>query len=880
MAIRSGVRLGPYEVIDPLGAGGMGEVYRARDARLGREVAIKILPAELASDSDRLKRFEKEARSASSLNHPSIVTIYEIGQAGPVPYIAMELVEGKTLRELLLTGPLAIKKLLQVGAQVAEGLARAHEAGIVHRDLKPENVMVTKDGLAKILDFGLAKLTQPDFDPATSLSPTVTRGTEPGIIMGTVGYMSPEQTLGKSLDFRSDQFSLGSVLYEMATGRRAFAGGNAPETLAAIIREEPEPIASLNPKVPAPLRWIIERCLAKEPAERYASTDDLARDLASVRDHLSEVSGPGEAVAIPTRRNRLFWMIGAALAALLAVILAVGNLRRPPRPSLPIRSSLILPEKADLENPALSPDGRRLAFTTWPGGVLWIRALDATAAQPISVGGEAHLPFWSPDSRFVGFFSDGKLKRIDAAGKTIEILCNAEHGDGGSWGPDGTIVFAPSGNSALYRISASGGQPVAVTKLDSSRHETSHRYPSFLPDGRHFLYLATDLASAQDDPNSIRVASLDGKLDKAIVPKASNAAYTSGHLLYARAGTLSAQPFDLGRLEATGDPIPIATQVLWARKSHYEYSATERLLVFAPKVRNLTTMLWMDRLGKPGGALGERGLFVYPRLSPDGRKVAVSVYDPARDVSDIWIYDAATGVGTKFVLGSSTALAPSSPVWSPEGDRIVFKSFRAEQTSGTLFVKPINGASEEVVLEAHDYDSPEDWSPDGRSVSFNSHRAQGKKNDMEVWVLSMAGERKVIPFATEGTVQSESRFSPDGRWIAYSSDESGRFEVYVRPFPGPGGKWQVSTSGGDLPEWRRDGKELFYLSADEKIMAVPVRLDPAFQAGSPAALFPVPHIFTYQVSADGQRFLVNTYSGEKVSPSFTLLLDWTALLKQ
>ena len=439
------------------------------------------------------------------------------------------------------------------------------------------------------------------------------------------------------------------------------------------------------------------------------------------------------------------------------------------------------------------------------------------------------MPFWSPDSRIVALFSDGKLKRVDAAGRmsrrsATRSAASEEPGDRMA------RLFAPALESALYRVSASGGQPVAVTKLDASRHETSHRYPFFLPDGRHFLYMATDLVSAREaPPNAIRVASLDGKLDKAVVEIASNAAYASGRLLYVRERTLFARPFDPGRLETAGDPVAVAPQMRMGPRFHFQFGATERLLVFAPELPTPTTLVWLDRSGKPSGSLRERGFFANsPRLSPDGRKVAVDVYDPARDTVDIWIYDAATGVGTKFDVGSSAY--PEQPVWSPGGDRLVFYSYRrGKGARTTLFVKPIAGASKEVLLESDDEYSPEDWSPDGRFVSLN-----------ELSILSMAGERKITSFASEARTQEDSRFSPDGRWITYASDESGTWEIYVRPFPGPGGKWQVSTDGGRAPRGGGvTGRELFYLSADNKIMAVPVRLDPTFQAGSPAALFSV-----------------------------------------
>jgi len=886
--LKAGARLGPYEVLTALGAGGMGEVWRARDTRLGREVAIKVLPPEVSSDTDRLRRFEKEAQAASSLNHPNIVTIYEIERIDSTSFIAMELVAGKTLREIVAEGALPVRKLLGIAVQIAEGLARAHSAGIVHRDLKPENVMVTKEGLVKILDFGLAKLAHPEMEGGQEgEAPTVSAGTAPGVVMGTVGYMSPEQASGHPVDFRSDQFSLGSVLYEMATGKAPFRRATAAQTLAAIIQDEPESVSVVNPKIPTPLRWILERCLAKDPRERYASTDDLARDLASVRDHLSEVSGSGEAAAMPRGRNRLFWLLAAAATVLLVAVLAANYLRRAPASSAPIRASLILPEV--LATLALSPDGKRLAFTaeTSPDrSVLWIRTLDEGTAQRVMVRGDPIFPFWSPDSRFVAFFSDGKLRRVDAGGAAIQTICDTEAvGAGGTWGPDGTIVFAPGMTSALYRVAATGGQPVPVTKLDASRHETSHRFPSFLPDGRHFLYMAMGFASAPEDPaNAIRVASLDGKLDKALVQITAwtNSSFARGHLLYVREGTLLAQPFDLGRLEIAGPPVPIAPHVRGPIAGFHRFSAADRLLVFAERVFRPSTLLWVDRLGNLNGSLGEPGLFGTPRLSPDGRRVAVDVDDPSRETADIWIYEVATGGRTKFgaVLGSMDL---TGSVWSPAGDRLFFASDRKVKGHFNLFVRRIDGEGEELLLESSDQNVPEDWSADGHFVSFVTAPGKGKKRNIQIWILSMTGERKAFPFATEANIQEDSRFSPDGRWIAYKSDESGTLEVYVRSFPGPGGKWQVSTGGGSNPQWRRDGKELFYLSLDRKLMAVPVRLDAGFQAGRPAPLFavqPIPGISAYDVSPDERRFLIKSVSGEEGPRPLTLLTDWTALLKK
>jgi serine/threonine protein kinase/Tol biopolymer transport system component len=893
MRLQAGQKVGPYEILAPLGAGGMGEVYRARDTRLSREVAFKVLHERLSSDPERLKRFEKEARSASALNHPSIVTIYEVGQSDGLPWIAMERVEGETLRELLQTGPLSIKRLLQIAAPVAQGLAKAHEAGIVHRDLKPENLMINRDGLVKILDFGLAKLTSTGSGSEEVSQLPTTEATTPGVLVGTVGYMSPEQASGAAVGFQSDQFALGAILYEMATGRRAFQKKTAVDTLSAILNEEPEALLSLDPKAPASFRWIVERCLAKEPKDRYASTEDLASDLVRLRDHLGEVSGSGGVAAIPRRRSRISPPFVAGAAALLAAILTAVYLRRAPEPHSPIRSSLTLPERMKLAQMALSPDGIHLAFTardaetSMPdneGGLLWIRSLDEATAHAVTVPGDASFPFWSPDSRFVAFFSDGKLRRVDVAGGIVQTICDAEFGRGGTWGQDGTIVFSPAGLGPLYRVAASGGEPAAVTRLDASRGETSHRYPFFLPDGRHFLYMASiPQLPLEAPPNAIRVASLDGKLDKVLVPAGSSATYASGRLFYVRERTLFARPFDLVRLEASGVPVPIAKNIGGndGGFAAFPFSVTERLLVYLAVPPQLSTLVWIDRSGKAVGTLGEPDLFLLsPRLSPDGRKVAIDLEDSTRfEAWDIRIYDVATSAHARLgaVAGSRLNF---SPVWSPQGDRVLFYSDRrVREGKFTLLVKPINAKGEEVLLEDSDYIEPEDWSPDGHFVSF-TRRPRGKR-EQEIWVLTLAGERKAAPFATEAPNQGESRFSPDGRWIAFVSNESDRAEVYVRPFPGPGGESRVSVAGGDFPRWRRDGKELFYLSADNKLMAVPVTLNPTFQAGVPEALFSV-RPSRYDVSPDGQRFLVRSRSNDEASAStpLTLLADWKALLSK
>ncbi len=615
MTFASGTRLGPFEILGPIGAGGMGEVYRARDTRLAREVAIKVLPAVVSSDPERLKRFEKEARSASSLNHPNIVTIHDIGESGGTSYIAMEMVDGSTLREMLAEGALPTKKLLAIAAQVADGLAKAHGAGIVHRDLKPENVMVTKDGFVKILDFGLAKLTQPDVPEGQQThAPTASAGTEPGVVMGTVAYMSPEQALGKALDFRSDQFSLGSMLYEMAAGKRAFARASAPEGMAAIIREEPEPLSAAAPSTPVPLRWAIERCLAKDPEERYASTRDLARDLARLRDGISEgaLSGGSLATAAPSRfPSRL---LRAALVLLGGIAIGAGvvavALWRSRMPSTPILRTSLLPPKGGkfrLGEVALSPDGRQVAFgasDATDNTALWIRSLAQPEARQLSNMSGAQNPFWSPDGRLLGFFSWEKLHTIEASGGAPRTVCDVQAGGrGGTWNRDGVILFAPGPFTPTFKVSAAGGEPTPVTRLDPGRKEFSHRWPSFLPDGRHFLFVS--MTTTGDRDVAIFLGSLDSPEVRLLVRAYSSAVIAEpGYLLFVNGSrTLVAQSFDAGSLRVSGAPVPVAEGVFCDRGVPGNPASPQRDLTFLPICPTRHPRRWCGSTGP-----GERSL--------------------------------------------------------------------------------------------------------------------------------------------------------------------------------------------------------------------------------------------------------------------------------
>ena len=798
----------------------------------------------------------------------------------------MELIEGETLAARLAKGPMALNQLLPIGMQIADALDKAHRQGVVHRDLKPGNVMLAKGG-AKLLDFGLAKVLAPagHASDATSL-PTMAPPrniTQQGTILGTFQYMAPEQLEGGEADARSDIFSFGAILYEMATGKKAFDGKSQASLIGSILKDTPPPVSSIAPLTPPALDRLIATCLSKDPEDRLQTAHDVKLQLQWIGEGGSQAGLPAPVAARRKNREKLAWTL-AAVAGIAAAAFAIAFVRRALRDFAPIFAAVPLPEKTFVESIALSPDGKTLAFTAGKGGGqagLWIRALGSQAAHPVTGAEEASFPFWSPDSRFIGYFTQGSLKKIDPSGGPALTICDATRGVGGTWNRDGTIVFAPTPTSALFRVAASGGKPEEVTRLDASLHVTSHRYPVFLPDGKHFLYMAANLSGDTGDPaNSIRVGSLDGKRDKTVVAGvASNPAFVSGHLLYPREGALLAVQLDLARLDVQGDPVPVAQRLnLTNWYGYVAFTATDDLLVSIPAFAVPSQLAWFDRNGRPAGTVGEPGLWVGPRLSPDGRKIAVGVLDLGKNTTDIWLFEVSGGAGTRFVFGAGSNY---SPVWAPASDRLLFGSDRKSKgTRMDLWTKALDGSAEEAFLESPDTRWPEDWSADGKSLSLDGVPAQGKRNN-QLWIADATGEQKSRPFATEANFQGDSRFSADGKWLAYDSDESGRFEVYVRPFPGPGGRWQISTSGGGQPHWRRDGKELTFLTPENKLMAVPISTAPGFHAGPPVLLFaihPSPNGTAYDATGDHQRFLVNTVPDEQGSPPLNLLVHWTRLL--
>jgi serine/threonine protein kinase len=893
-----GTRLGPYEIIAPIGAGGMGEVYRARDTRLGRDVAVKVLPSDLSTDGDRLHRFEQEACAAGALNHPNILSIYDVGTHDGTPYVVSELLEGDTLRQRLGGATLAPRRVIDYALQIAHGLAAAHDKGIVHRDLKPENLFVTKDGRLKILDFGIAKLTGAD-DHKYSQSEILTRRvhTDPGKVIGTAGYMSPEQVRGLAADHRSDLFSLGAILYEMLSGTRAFHGESAVETMNAILKEDPPELSQTNQQIVPGLKRVVDHCLEKNREERFQSARDLAFALEALSGANSISGQTATAITLvgerPGRRERLPWitatmLLGLALLAALPFVIAYFRSAAPVEGHT-ARFFVFPPEKTSVIGGGqhISPDGTRLVFvgSTADGKrMLWTRPLDSLTAVPVPGTEDASNPFWSPDSRFVGFFaSQLKLKKIDLNGGPAQTLADVQGAGGGTWNREGLIIFAKSPSDKLYRVSANGGPVSPVTTLDESRKETAHVYPYFLTDGRHFLYLAR---SSQKENTGIYVAALDSNERHLLINADASPAYAPpGYLLFLRERTLMAQAFDVSKLQLSGDPFPIAEQVgynIITGRAFFSVSQTG-VLTFLSNNAPLNQLTWFDRTGKLLSVIGEPAADLGLRLSPDEKRLAISRLDFQTGSADLWLIDLARNTPTRFTFDPANEV---TPVWSPDGSRIAFGSNRNGLPS--VFQKLSNGAGEdEVVFNFEQSTTPDDWSSDGRFILFGTITA---RTGNDLWVLPLFGDRKPAPLIQTEFIEIQGRFSQDGHWVAYTSNASGTFQVYVQSFPVSGGKWQVSTNGGAQPQWRRDGKELYYLTPDRKLMAVDVNgTGSNFTVGVPRVLFEarVPTTYPggigapyYAVTGDGQRFIVDALTGESTSVPLTVVLNWTADLKK
>jgi len=889
MSLAAGSKLGPYEIVGPLGAGGMGEVYRAKDTRLERTVAIKVLPETVSSNAERKQRFEREARAISSLNHPNICALYDVGSQEGLEYLVLEYVEGETLEKRLEGGPLPTDALLRHGIEIADALEKAHRSGVIHRDLKPANIMLTKSG-AKLLDFGLAKWSAAGASEEETLKTLTTAGaklTGEGTILGTVQYMAPEQLEGKEADARTDLFAFGEVLYEMATGRGAFAGKTKASLIAAILSAEPAPISTLQPMTPPALDRLVRGCLAKDPEERWQTAHDVKLQLRAIAEGGSLSGLPAPVAARRKTRERLAW--GAAgITALLALVFAYGYFERAPTPPRVIRTyikpmpnSILVPAGQNESGFALSPDGLRLAYVAVDADgktMLWVRPIDSLVAQPLAGTEGATFPFWSPDSRFIGFFADSKLKKIEASGGPPLTLCDAPQPRGGTWSREGVILFSPTFHSRVHRVSTAGGQATPVSTLNAGNGETTHRWPYFLPDGRHFLFLAGNPFTPFEQPsNAIMVGSLDSKETRLLLHTHASAIYASGHILFLRQNTLMAQPFDAKRLEFTGDAFPIGDPVQEEPtnlKGAFSASESGSLTYLEGTSGAPRQLIWLDRSGKQVGAIPGADTYDFPSFSPDGKRIAYTL------AWDVWSYDIVRGVKTRLTFRSaSAAQANVSEVWSPDGRWIAYSCNHAEKFG--LCRKPADGSgSEEILFEGTEQTRyPTDWSPDGKFLMYRELH-QG------IWsirVLPLNGERKPYPLQQAQFAQLSARFSPDAKWVAYCSNESGDFKIYVVPFPGPGGKWQVSAGSGCNPRWRRDGKELFYVSSDNKMIAADVRANgSSFEVGALHTLFetrPSSSLARYDVTADGQRFVFSNELGQP-NAAITLVENWDAELKK
>jgi serine/threonine protein kinase len=865
----------------------MGEVYRARDTKLGRDVAIKVLRATLTNDPDRLARFQREAQVLAALNHPNIAAIHHFEETSDGPALVMELVEGETIADRIAREPIPIDEALPIAKQIAEALEAAHEQGIIHRDLKPANIKVRPDGAVKVLDFGLAKLAEPGLGigdtrsesarAAASLSPTVTSPvrTGVGVLLGTAAYMSPEQAKGRPADKRSDMWAFGCVLYEMLTGARAFRGEDFSETLAAVLKSEPD-WRLLPRETPPSIRRVLRRCLAKDRKARLADASTVGLDIDEAVDGQTErdvdVRRP------PSRLSeRIAWMTALVVVITIAAVIGFRAVRPVP-PTAEMRLEITTPATTEPTSLAISPDGRYVAFeaTTENRSQLWLRSLDALETQPIAGTENGVYPFWSADGRSLGFYADGKLKRINLNGREVQTLANAPVARGGTWSDDGVILFSASNASPILRIPATGGEPTPATQLAAAQF---HGFPQWLPDRRHFLFYV----QSAPDSRGVYVGDIENAgTRRRLVDADSSAVFTSsGQLLFVRQGTLFAQDFDPARLRLTGNAYPVAEQIAVGEEGTSGSVALSTsqtgTVVYRSGLPRERQLVWVDRHGNELQKIGAPATSVLnPSISPDGRRIAVQ-----RNVDgniDIWLLEVSRGLFSRFTFEPSTE---ANPLWSPDGTRIVFASNRTGALD--IYQKSVAGADDQPpVIATPQTKTAMDWSLDGR---FLLYRVTDSKLGFDIWSAPMVGDGKPFPVVQTPFDERDAQFSPDGKWIAYQSNESGAFEIYVQPFPGPGTKERISTNGGAQVRWRRDGKELFYVALDGRLMAVPIRVvdeGQQLEAGTPIPLFnarigsPVPALDRQQyiVAADGQRFLLNAVTGESRGSPITILLNW------
>jgi serine/threonine protein kinase/Tol biopolymer transport system component len=887
MPLTPGSRLGPYQIIATIGAGGMGEVSRARDTKLRREVALKVLPPAFASDPERMGRFEREAHVLAALSHPNIASIYGIEESEGTRALVMELVEGPTLAERIQPGPIPFDESLEIAKQLADAIEYAHDRGVIHRDLKPANIKITPDGTVKVLDFGLAKALTGDLEPAPgaishspTLSPTLSmRATQAGMILGTAAYMAPEQAKGKAVDRRADIWAFGVVLFEMLTGQALFTGDSTTEIIASALKEAPK-LEKLPAATPPAVRKLIERCLHKDPKLRLQSIGEARIVLSGPwEEPAPATTSQPNALTVP-RTRRMSGMPWAAALGMCVVGLAgisFVHFRETPPAAQTLRFQIAPPGAFQLGFPSLSPDGRHLAFVTNNEGrlQLWIRPLDTLESRALPGTDGATYPFWSPDGGYLGFFQQGKLKKVAIAGGPAQTLCEATNGRGGTWNRDGVIVFSPGPTSELFRVSSAGGTPSAVTHVPGTG--AGHRFPAFLPDGVHFLYNA-----GSDKPESagLFVGSLDGGKPARLLPDATNGLFaasamrgTTGYLLFRREDTLMAQPFDWKTIKTTGETFPLAEQVLGGGNIGFgAFSvSTNGVLVYRSggAVAN-RELVWMDRAGKRLSVASKPGALVGTlAISPDDKAVAVEIGTLNQD--DIWVQDLQRDTISRFTFRSG---GNRGQVWSPDGSHIIYAFQDANTYSSDLYRKPTAGTGqEELLLHAGVNALPHDWSRDGKVLVFSQ---TDQKTATDLWLLPMDGTSKPMPYLRTPFDETGGVFSPDSKWMAYTSNESGQNQVYIQAVPATGAKWQISTTGGTRPQWRTDGKELFYVAADSKLMSVAIKLGASVDPATPQALFSSAGATAYAPSRDGQRFLVDVPAGGEAAtvPPLTVVVNW------
>jgi hypothetical protein len=930
VSLEPGTRVGAYEVLGLVGAGGMGEVYRARDTRLKRDVALKVLPETLTHDPDRLARFQREAELLAALNHPNIAAVHgveSIGAAAASIAIVLELVDGETLADVVARGPIPVDDALAIARQIADALEAAHDRGVVHRDLKPANIKVAPEGTVKVLDFGLAKVVDAGApqslgaSPAT-YSPTLSMGaTLAGIVLGTAAYMSPEQARGKPVDRRTDIWAFGCVLYEMLTGNAAFGGETVTDIAAAVLKNEPD-WSALPAGTPSPVRALLRRCLQKDVKARLPHIGVARLEIDEA--HTTESAPPGPP---PSRAGVLViasWAIAAVAAAAAIALAVVVATRRSAPPAGAVRFGLSMTPGLTLGTDmfgrgasapapqfALSPDGRTLVFVGYKSdqkAQLWVRRLDTETVRALAGTDDASFPFWSPDNRFVGFFAQGKLKKVDVGGDPPVTLCDAPAGEGGTWNADGIIVFAADDHGGLSRVSAGGGAATPLTKLEAG--EKVHSWPQFLPDGRHVLYFALPKDQPSDDANSqgsleslraVYVTSLDAADRTLVLRGVLRVLYAAGHLLYLRESTLMAQPFDARTLRPTGDPEPLAEGVASnTGNGRTALTASDTLLAYrvGPVAGRQSVLSWFDRSGKRLGTVGTPADYIEAQLSPDGKSIAAlignratgSVIAPGPQSADVSILDLSRDAIPNRVTFSADE--KSGLVWSADSSRIAFGRGSPRGQRGGIYVKAVGDVRDaELLVTAEGGQRPTGWSADRRLLAFNQIDARLHR---DVWILSLDGDHKATPFLRSAFNHQAAVFSPNGRLIAYASDKGGRYDVYVRTFPDGDREWPISQGGGDLPQWRADGRELFYWNPrTPSVMAVPIKSVAPFEAGTTVRLIDAAPFrqetilgnLAFSATPDGQRLLLiqrQNASGDPADESsgLKMVLNWTAALNK